>query len=205
MNTRTDSPPPIGKACESESLNFDPGANNAEALPPQAERPVATPGEIIADERAQAVKQRGQSYRRRTATIWLLGPLAVLLGARILTHGNGREVQIPGLGWSLPETCGLRLQFGLDCPGCGLTRSFIHLAHGEWHQAWQLHWMGGLLFLYTLAQIPLAIAYAWQPANNAKSSRAWRCVVYLNERLLLGLLALLAIRWIYKLLNGDLL
>jgi hypothetical protein len=105
----------------------------------------------------------------------------------------------------MPETCGLRLQFGLDCPGCGLTRSFIHLAHGEWYQAWQLHWMGSLLFLYTLVQIPLAIAYAWQPYTQAKWAKAWPAIVSLNERLLLGLLALLAVRWVYKLLSGDLL
>lgn len=36
---------------------------------------------------------------------------------------------------------------GIPCPGCGLTRSIAHLAHGDFALSWRLHPLGGLLFL----------------------------------------------------------
>ncbi len=31
-----------------------------------------------------------------------------------------------------PTICPFRLTTGLPCPGCGLTRSWVYLAHGRW-------------------------------------------------------------------------
>ncbi len=49
----------------------------------------------------------------------------------------------------------------VPCPGCGLTTSFAHMAHGEIVPAFRAHWMGPELFislLVTALYAPLAIA-----------------------------------------------
>lgn len=46
----------------------------------------------------------------------------------------------------------------VPCPGCGLTTSFAHMAHGHVLQSFGAHLMGPLLFLLTLA---VALAAPW--------------------------------------------
>jgi hypothetical protein len=58
----------------------------------------------------------------------------------------------------LPETCGFHALFGIPCPGCGLTRSFVHLAHGRWAQSWRAHHLGWLLAAALLFQFPYRLA-----------------------------------------------
>jgi hypothetical protein len=62
----------------------------------------------------------------------------------------------PGL--PMPETCWSRSLFGTKCPGCGLTRSLIYLAHGNWHASWEMNRMGIVMALAILAQFPYCAA-----------------------------------------------
>lgn len=41
----------------------------------------------------------------------------------------------------------------LDCPGCGLTRSFISLSHGHWIEALRYNALGPFVYLYLLAYL----------------------------------------------------
>lgn len=59
--------------------------------------------------------------------------------------------------WPIPTTCPSQTIFHVDCPGCGLTRSFIFLAHGNWHEALLRNRMGWLVALAVIAQIPYRI------------------------------------------------
>lgn len=56
--------------------------------------------------------------------------------------------------WPLPQTCGARIWLGITCPGCGMTRSFVYLAHGQWTAAFHCHRLGWLLAGMTVLQIP---------------------------------------------------
>ena len=56
--------------------------------------------------------------------------------------------------WPIPSTCPSQVIFHVDCPGCGLTRSFIFLAHGDWHNAFVRNRAGWLLALAVVLQIP---------------------------------------------------
>ncbi|CAN5414389.1 hypothetical protein BH10PLA1_BH10PLA1_17110 [soil metagenome] len=54
-----------------------------------------------------------------------------------------------------PVLCPFRLMTGLPCPGCGLTRSFCSLAHGDVRSALAFHLLGPGLFLAVIAGIPV--------------------------------------------------
>ncbi|RCS40816.1 DUF2752 domain-containing protein [Bremerella cremea] len=88
--------------------------------------------------------------------------LAVAVPALILSfvlYNEGpANVMIPWLEIPLPPTCGLQKTFGLDCPGCGLTRSFIALAHGDLTASLAFNPGGILVFGLVLFQIPYRVA-----------------------------------------------
>ncbi len=50
-----------------------------------------------------------------------------------------------------PVLCPFRRVTGLPCPGCGLTRSWVYLAHGWWRESWLAHPFGAALLVVVLA------------------------------------------------------
>ncbi len=52
-----------------------------------------------------------------------LGGVGAALGAFVLSPDGIEDG---------PVICPFRLATGLPCPGCGLTRSWVYLAHGQW-------------------------------------------------------------------------
>lgn len=57
-------------------------------------------------------------------------------------------------GMASPETCLSRGLWGIPCPGCGLTRSFIHLAAGDPAASLAVNRVGWLLALAVVIQLP---------------------------------------------------
>ena len=57
----------------------------------------------------------------------------------------------PGTAASLPTLCAFHLVTGLPCPGCGLGRSFVALAHGDFGGAFAFHPFGPLAFAACVA------------------------------------------------------
>lgn len=56
----------------------------------------------------------------------------------------------------LPDICMFHRITGLPCPGCGMTRSFICMAHGRFVEAFHYHALGPIAF---------AIVCAWALFN----------------------------------------
>ena len=80
---------------------------------------------------------------------------AVIAAAAILDVLPNDRVALHGLSaYPLPHLCMSRVMFDVSCPGCGLTRSFVYLAHGDWHAAWSVHRLGWLLAALVVGQIP---------------------------------------------------
>lgn len=92
----------------------------------------------------------------------LVGCILVILASFLLSVVGSEGVEVGGVGWRLPGTCFLHEVAGIDCPGCGLTRSFVSLAHGEWQKAWQFHPAGPLLFVFVGLQIPFRAIQLWR-------------------------------------------
>lgn len=97
-----------------------------------------------------AVGERGAGR-----ALWRPGPLqqgeilftALLLGvllASVLLDPGSEGLTVAG--FELPAVCLWRKLFGFGCPGCGLTRSFVFVGHGELVQAFRMHRLGPLLY-----------------------------------------------------------
>ncbi len=115
----------------------------------------------------------------------LLGCLAVIAAAALLGVRDERQVHLPQLSWTVPELCSYHVITGLDCPGCGMTRSFISLAHGRWLDAFHYHPLGAVLFAYLAAQVPFQ---AWQIFRIRRGKRPLRADP-LHRRLILAYFA----------------
>ncbi|MGE0608855.1 MAG: DUF2752 domain-containing protein [Pirellulales bacterium] len=90
----------------------------------------------------------------------LLAATAVVALAALLQIHQEREVWL--FDFQLPETCSWRRIYHVDCMGCGLTRSFISLAHFSPLQAWRYNPAGLVLFAGVLYQFPFRAAQLWR-------------------------------------------
>lgn len=86
----------------------------------------------------------------------------VLLAAVMLSVRDRSQVVLPVLQLPVPELCMMRRLVGIDCPGCGLTRCFISLAHGDLAAAWSYNPAGLWLFLIMAFQIPFRTYQLWR-------------------------------------------
>ena len=79
----------------------------------------------------------------------------LLLAVALRLNARG-DVLLPYTsGPALPSACLTRQVLHMDCPGCGMTRSFIAMAHGQARRAFSYHRLGPVIFLYVLLQVPL--------------------------------------------------
>lgn len=108
----------------------------------------------------------GEEYSWRYHATLLGLSLAVLAASCALTVLDEETVGIPTLGWRMPGTCLSRYWFAAPCPGCGLTRSFIALAHGEVAQAWHFNPAGLFLFALVALQVPFRAVQCWRLARG---------------------------------------
>lgn len=120
--------------------------------------------DLATDAETVAREQRLVAARFRRHREMLVICLAVVGLAFLLEVHSDQRVAFTFLpGFPLPESCPSRSLFHVDCPGCGLTRSFVHLAHGNWRAAWAIHRVGILLALAVVLQIPYRIAALRSP------------------------------------------
>jgi hypothetical protein len=83
--------------------------------------------------------------RGRTWDLGLTALVAAQLVASFWLVPSGDRVTLAG-GGELGGMCWFRAVFHLDCVFCGMTRSFVALAHGELAAAISFHPAGPLVF-----------------------------------------------------------
>ena len=98
----------------------------------------------------QALWRQLDSWR----TIVLLGSASIMVLAFTMTPTT--EV-VSLFGFEVPTLCVWRLTTGISCPGCGMTRSFTFLAHGQVVEAFRMNALGPLLFVVVASQVPWQI------------------------------------------------
>ena len=89
----------------------------------------------------------------------IIAAIITMLAVILRLDPEGRVVVPHFERYPLPAACLSRTLLHVDCPGCGLTRSFVAVAHGDFAQAFALHRLGPLLFLLVFLQVPFR-AYA---------------------------------------------
>jgi hypothetical protein len=96
--------------------------------------------------------------RGRLFDLGLAVLVAVQLSASAWLVPAGDAVAVPG-GEGIRGLCWFRAVFHIDCPFCGLTRSFVALAHGDVVAALRWHPAGPLLFTaMVVALVAIALA-----------------------------------------------
>lgn len=73
----------------------------------------------------------------------------------------------------LPELCGSKVYLNVDCAGCGLTRSFIHLAAFRPMASWNVHRAGWMVAGLVLFQIPYRTIRLAKPAMRIPPWAIW--------------------------------
>ena len=145
---------------------------------------------VCADDAPLAFQAVVPSRARWLHALLLAGASMVLLLAALLKVRNETEVIVPWLGLPLPELCYWKKTLGMPCPGCGLTRCFISLAHGDLTAAWHFNPAGILLFAATAFQIPFRIAQLWR-LSRGRAELDWPALPYV----LLAACVLLVLQW----------
>lgn len=148
-------------------------------------------GETIMAEAVRAPRLCAESRRH---LLFLGVATFVLAMAFALQVRPDERVHFRGLpGWPLPPACYSREFLGVPCPGCGLTRSFIYLARGEWQDAWREHRLGWLVAAVVAFQFPYRAWALWHGGRFSFSSQ-------LTNAFALVLLILLIANWGLQLL-----
>lgn len=107
--------------------------------------------------------------RRWAFHVLMLAISLPVIGLSFLLYLDGpTHVVIPWFDMPLPPSCGMQQVLGLDCPGCGLTRSFIALAHGDLNASLAFNPGGFLVFGLALFQIPYRIAQLYRVWSGEK-------------------------------------
>jgi hypothetical protein len=122
------------------------------------------------DEAQLRIRQLGRHHRFMLA----IAVLSIVLSFMLKLGDDGR-ISITETGYELPNLCGSRALFNIECPGCGLTRSFVALAAGELQQSLAFHRLGWLLALAMLAQIPYRI-FALRSLRYGVANHQWATV-----------------------------
>ena len=112
----------------------------------------------------------------------LMGVLALLLSA-LFPSGNA-----PSL-WQCP----FERAFDLPCPGCGLTRAFCAISHGEFGAAWAFNPFAYVFYVGAVCAIlwPLVI---WRHPE-------WERVVSNSRTVTTGAVLLVGTMWIFGLVR----
>jgi hypothetical protein len=127
-------------------------------------------------------------------SVYLGLALFVLALAFALEVRGNERVAVPMIGLTLPDSCWFRHLTGIGCPGCGLTRCFISLAHGEFVRAWSFNPAGFVFFALVVGQIPYRSLQIWRVHRNLPQ---WRPITFGTiATSLLGVLLLL--QWLYR-------
>jgi hypothetical protein len=139
---------------------------------------------------AEAAQERAR--KQEHLSVLVLTVLVIVAAFLLQVAPDGDRVYLrdtPSL--KVPPLCFSRAVLGVPCPGCGLTRSFIYLAQGNFSASWQAHRLGWLIAALVLVQVPYRLAEIAWPGR-------WQPGRILTRVALIVLLVLFLVTWLAR-------
>lgn len=81
----------------------------------------------------------------------LFGVAFICATAALFVYPQGTHEELWLFGLRFGGDCGMKIQFGIPCPQCGMTRSWVSLARGHFAQSFFYSPAGFILFFWILA------------------------------------------------------
>ena len=78
--------------------------------------------------------------RRRKVDIYWIVFSILFVGAAYTMTPHSQSISV--WGWKIPDLCMYKQILGLECFGCGMTRSVVYTVHGEFSMALEKHVLG---------------------------------------------------------------
>jgi hypothetical protein len=126
--------------------------------------------------------------------LWLVLPALAIGLSLVLEIRDARQVIVPVLNQPLPELCSFRRMLGIDCAGCGLTRSFISIGHLRLIDAWNYHPAGPVLYALAAFQLPYRCVQLWRLSRGQRELRLGKS----ESGVIFVLAVLLLVVWIVR-------
>lgn len=98
------------------------------------------------------VRRGGVPPLHPSVHLGILAACALIVVASMVLTPSSEAVHL--LGFELPPLCMWKNLTGQDCLGCGLTRSFCYMGHGQIAAAFDLHRLGPAFFAFVAMQLP---------------------------------------------------
>ncbi|HUG66435.1 MAG TPA: DUF2752 domain-containing protein [Pirellulaceae bacterium] len=148
---------------------------------------------VTADHTVEPVR-----YQTDTVLHWVLLGVssAVVLLALLLQVRGEEQVVVRGIGIPLPGTCTFKQYVGADCPGCGLTRCFVSMGHGQLERAWHFNPVGVAFFALVASQIPFRTVQLWRLKSGVDEIR----LGWWGYSMMAIVLAALLVQWIVRMI-----
>lgn len=123
--------------------------------------------------------------------------LCIIAGSLILAPPEQHSSNLRLGALYVPSTCSFRNLTGIPCPGCGLTRSMVAVAHGDLDAGFYYNRLGPLVLAYILLQLMYRFIRLALPTKQLFINRFGR---YLNRGIAI-LCVLFLINWISTLVS----
>jgi uncharacterized membrane protein SirB2 len=126
--------------------------------------------------------------------IFLIVATGVFVMSFLMRYENETRVFLPWGQAAIPSVCSSKVLFGIDCPGCGLTRAFIAISHAHFTEAWNFNPASYAVYLFVAAQIPWHLIQLWRLRKRQPPLES--SIVYLAP---IGLVLVLFTSWLVRL------
>lgn len=156
-------------------------------------------GEGFDQDRPRRARSSGRSDWGAVAAItsfhgiMLTGSVIIILLSFLMKADDSNQVFLPGASAAMPELCLSKMYFGIDCPGCGMTRAFIRISAGQFGIARQLNSASFVVYSFIAIQIPWHAMQLLRIRNGVGVIDSWWTIVPA-----LAVIVTLVVCWIWR-------